>query len=145
MNYARTLMWMVTHFFCFQYWHKTAEKQQQSFQETPIFFLLRYLFFFFPCWFGSFFWRDFLPAASLGSNILPVKQLRAKYPSHHLHANPVLVCMLWNGRRLTTVPRHRRGVWHSIFTENHPERVGTTLAEPFATQGPMTLLMHLCA
>lgn len=36
-------MWMVTHFVCFQYWHKTAEKQQQSFQETPLFFLLRYL------------------------------------------------------------------------------------------------------
>lgn len=108
---------------------------------------MRYFGFFFPAGLVCSFGGIFLPAASPGSNVLPVKQLRVKYLSHHLHASPVwnvLVCVLWNGRRLMTVLRDLWGLWHSIFTENHPETAGTACAEPLAAQGPMTLITHLC-
>lgn len=59
MNYARTLKWMVTHFLCFQYWHKLLKSNNNIFRKHLYFSCWGIWRGGQSCWFGLFFWRDF--------------------------------------------------------------------------------------
>lgn len=106
----------------------------------PVFLFLMYMVVFpggLVCSFGGIFCQSHL----FRNNLLPVERLRAEYQSLHLNANPVwtvLVCWLWNRRRLITVLRSNQGPWHSIVS-----LLRTIHAQPapLATQGAMTYMM----